>query len=182
MKALVVDDDRVLADVLAFTLRREGFEVVLAYNGEAGFQRWAEEEPDLVVLDVNMPKLDGFAVCRRIREEERGERQADTPLSCSPCEVKRMTSCTAWGWAPTITSPNRSARASLWRGLMPSCAGRARRLLPRYARWVNWTLDPSRRELSIGGRRSRLADSSGEPAPRLPDAQRRARSDRRSHH
>ena len=74
MKALVVDDDRVLADVLAFTLRREGFEVVLAHDGEAGFQRWADEEPDLVVLDVNMPRLDGFAVCRRIRA------QADTPI------------------------------------------------------------------------------------------------------
>ncbi|MGD8491268.1 MAG: response regulator transcription factor, partial [Anaerolineae bacterium] len=74
MKALIVDDDRVLADVLAFTLRREGFEVVLAHDGEAGFQRWADEEPDLVVLDVNMPRLDGFAVCRRIRA------QADTPI------------------------------------------------------------------------------------------------------
>lgn len=80
MKALVVDDDRVLADVLAFTLRREGFEVVLAHDGEAGFQRWAEEQPDLVVLDVNMPRLDGLAVCRRIREKERAERQADTPI------------------------------------------------------------------------------------------------------
>jgi DNA-binding response OmpR family regulator len=74
MKALIVDDDRVLADVLAFTLRREGFQVFLAYDGEAALARWAEEQPDLVVLDVNLPKLDGFAVCRRIREE------ADTPI------------------------------------------------------------------------------------------------------
>jgi DNA-binding response OmpR family regulator len=74
MKVLIVDDDRVLADVVAFTLRREGFEVSLAYDGEAALRRWAEEQPDLIVLDVNMPKLDGFAVCRRIRE------QADTPI------------------------------------------------------------------------------------------------------
>jgi DNA-binding response OmpR family regulator len=74
VKALVVDDDRVLADVLAFTLRREGFQVVQAYDGEAALQRWAEDRPDLIVLDVNMPRLDGFAVCRRIRE------QADTPI------------------------------------------------------------------------------------------------------
>jgi DNA-binding response OmpR family regulator len=74
MKALVVDDDRVLADVLAFTLRREGFEVVLAHDGAAALRCWTEEQPDLVVLDVNMPKLDGFAVCRRIRA------QADTPV------------------------------------------------------------------------------------------------------
>ena len=74
MKALIVDDDRVLADVVAFTLRREGFEVIQAYDGAAGLARWAEAQPDLVVLDVNMPKMDGFEVCRRIRA------QADTPI------------------------------------------------------------------------------------------------------
>jgi DNA-binding response OmpR family regulator len=74
MKVLVVDDDRVLADVVAFTLRREGFEIILAYDGAAGLQRWAEEQPDLLILDVNMPKTDGFEVCRRIRETD------DTPI------------------------------------------------------------------------------------------------------
>jgi DNA-binding response OmpR family regulator len=74
MKALIVDDDRVLADVLAFTLRREGFEIVMAYDGEIAVQRFTEEAPDLIVLDVNMPRLDGFAVCRRIRG------LADTPI------------------------------------------------------------------------------------------------------
>jgi len=74
MKALVIDDDRVLADLVAFTLRREGFQVIQGYDGETALQSWAKEQPDLVVLDVNLPKLDGFAVCRRIRE------QADTPI------------------------------------------------------------------------------------------------------
>lgn len=68
MKALVADDDRVLADVVAFTLRREGFEVILAYDGATALRRYADEQPDLVVLDINMPKMDGFTVCRRIRE------------------------------------------------------------------------------------------------------------------
>lgn len=68
MKALVVDDDRVLADLVAFSLRREGFEVIQAHEGEMALRRWAEEQPDLIILDLNMPKLDGFAVCRRIRE------------------------------------------------------------------------------------------------------------------
>jgi DNA-binding response OmpR family regulator len=74
MKALVVDDDRVLADVLMFTLRREGFQVIQAHDGEMALQRWADEQPDLIVLDVNLPKLDGFTVCQRIRA------QADTPI------------------------------------------------------------------------------------------------------
>jgi DNA-binding response OmpR family regulator len=67
MRALVVDDDRVLADVVAFTLKREGFQVIQAYDGEAALQRCADVEPDVIILDVNMPKLDGFSVCRRIR-------------------------------------------------------------------------------------------------------------------
>ncbi|HBY08811.1 MAG TPA: DNA-binding response regulator [Chloroflexi bacterium] len=77
MKALIVDDDRVLADVVAFTLRREGFEVIQAYDGVTGLARWTAEQPDLVVLDVNMPKMDGFEVCRRIRADKT---RADTPI------------------------------------------------------------------------------------------------------
>lgn len=72
MKALVVDDDRVLADLVAFTLRREGFQVIQAQDGASALQRWSEEQPDIVILDVNLPKvvpvLDGFTVCQRIRE------------------------------------------------------------------------------------------------------------------
>ena len=74
MKVLVVDDDRVLADVVAFTLRRDGFDVIQAYDGAAGLQRWRDEQPDLIILDVNMPKMDGFQVCRQIRSE------AETPI------------------------------------------------------------------------------------------------------
>jgi DNA-binding response OmpR family regulator len=62
MKALIVDDDRILADVVAFALRREGFEVIQAYDGVLALQRWVEESPDLIILDVNLPKMDGFAV------------------------------------------------------------------------------------------------------------------------
>ncbi|MBN1218625.1 MAG: response regulator transcription factor [Anaerolineae bacterium] len=74
MKALVVDDDRVLADVVAFTLRREGFEVTKVYDGEAALGEWTRDQPDLIVLDVNLPKLDGFAVCQQIRQQD------DTPI------------------------------------------------------------------------------------------------------
>jgi DNA-binding response OmpR family regulator len=78
MKALVVDDDRVLSDLVAFTLRREGFQVTQAYDGQSALQRWDQEQPDILMLDVNLPKtvpkLDGFAVCRIIRE------QSDTPI------------------------------------------------------------------------------------------------------
>lgn len=74
MKILVVDDDRVLADVITFMLHKEGFEVIQAYDGVVALERWENEDPDLLVLDVNMPKMGGFEVCRRIRA------QGDTPI------------------------------------------------------------------------------------------------------
>jgi DNA-binding response OmpR family regulator len=74
MKALIVDDDRVLADLVAFTLRREGFQVIKAYNGEMALKRWHDDQPELVVLDVNLPDIDGFALCHQMRQE------ADTPI------------------------------------------------------------------------------------------------------
>lgn len=74
MKVLVVDDDRVLAEILTFTLQRIGLEVIQAYDGRSAIQRWAEDEPDLIMLDVNLPDISGFDVCRQIRD------QASTPI------------------------------------------------------------------------------------------------------
>ena len=70
MKALIVDDDLVLADVLSFTLRRAGFQVVAAHDGQSALDTWRAEAPDLIVLDLNLPKLDGLEVCRRIRQHD----------------------------------------------------------------------------------------------------------------
>ncbi len=69
MKVLVVEDDLALSDVLAFTLRHAGFETITAHNGLDGLALWQKESPDLIVLDLNLPGLDGLAVCRRIRAE-----------------------------------------------------------------------------------------------------------------
>lgn len=74
MKILIIEDDLSLSDVLAFTLRRAGYETAVAFDGEAGLGKFQLEEPDLIVLDLNLPKLDGLAVCRRIRQI------ADTPI------------------------------------------------------------------------------------------------------
>ena len=74
MKVLVIDGDRVMADVVAYALQREGYEVFQAHDGISALERWAEVRPNLLILDVNLPKLDGFAVCQRIR------RESDTPI------------------------------------------------------------------------------------------------------
>lgn len=74
MKALVVDDDRALADLVAFTLRREGIQVTKAHNGQAAWKAWQADQPDFVVLDVNLPDTDGFTLCQQMRAE------ADVPI------------------------------------------------------------------------------------------------------
>lgn len=66
-KILVVDDERPIAEILKYNLENEGFEVVLAYDGEEALERVEQEAPDLILLDIMLPKKDGFAVCREIR-------------------------------------------------------------------------------------------------------------------
>lgn len=68
-KILVVDDDLALADVLAFTLRRAGFDVFLAHNGQDALEQYVRELPDLIVLDWMLPDMEGLEVCKRVRGE-----------------------------------------------------------------------------------------------------------------
>ena len=68
-KVLVVDDERVLAETIGYNLRREGYAAVAAYDGQEALQAARREKPDAVILDVMLPKLDGFEVCRALRRE-----------------------------------------------------------------------------------------------------------------
>src|SRR5438309_6389155 len=66
---MVADDDRDMVDMLSYWLKGHGYDVVRAFDGEQAIKRWRETLPDLVILDVQMPKLDGFEVCRQMRSE-----------------------------------------------------------------------------------------------------------------
>lgn len=68
MKILVVDDDADVVDITTYALRRKGYTVVAAFDGRQALERWKSEEPDLVLLDVMMPKGSGFDVCKTIRD------------------------------------------------------------------------------------------------------------------
>ncbi len=69
-KILVVDDDPNVQRLLQYTLKQEGYEVLSAVDGAEGFRLWASELPDLILLDVMLPKLDGYQVAQKIRAEE----------------------------------------------------------------------------------------------------------------
>ncbi|MBR3952652.1 MAG: response regulator transcription factor [Oscillospiraceae bacterium] len=68
-KILVTDDDRNICELLKIYLEKEGYSVVLAGNGEEALVKFDEEEPDIILLDVMMPRLDGWQVCREIRKK-----------------------------------------------------------------------------------------------------------------
>ncbi len=69
-KILVIDDDQNVQRLLRVTLKQEGFEVIVAGDGTEGLRLWASEAPGLILLDVNLPKVDGYQVATRIRESE----------------------------------------------------------------------------------------------------------------
>ena len=65
---LIVDDEKNIVDILSFNLKKEGYEITIAYDGEAALGEYSKKRPDLILLDVMLPYIDGFEVCRRIRE------------------------------------------------------------------------------------------------------------------
>ncbi len=69
-KILIVDDEPDILKVVQFRLSRRGYEVILATNGKEALEKIAQEKPDLVLLDVIMPVLDGLEVCKRLKEDE----------------------------------------------------------------------------------------------------------------
>lgn len=67
-KILVVDDEKNILDIIVFNLKNEGYETVSAADGEEAVRMQKEHNPDLILLDVMLPKMDGFTVCKTIRE------------------------------------------------------------------------------------------------------------------
>ncbi|WP_432661982.1 response regulator YycF [Wukongibacter baidiensis] len=67
-KILVVDDEKPISDIIKFNLVKEGFQVDVAFDGEEALRKVYQFHPDLILLDLMLPKLDGFQVCRKVRE------------------------------------------------------------------------------------------------------------------
>lgn len=67
-KVLIVDDEKPISDIIKFNLNKEGYETVTAYDGRAALAVFEEEQPDLVILDLMLPELDGLEVAKAIRK------------------------------------------------------------------------------------------------------------------
>lgn len=94
-KVLVADDDKNICELLRLYLVKEGFQVVLAGDGEEALARFSAENPDIILLDVMMPRLDGWQVCREIRKK------SECPIIRSLPRARPSTRCWVWNWAPT---------------------------------------------------------------------------------
>lgn len=148
MTILVVDDDRVLAEIMVFTLQRAGFEVIQAFDGATALRRWEEDDPSLIILDVNLPDIDGFTICRRIRE------QSDTPIILLTVrgEEDDIVHGLEIGADDYITKPYSPrqlvarAQAVLRRASAPASESTA----PATRQAADLTLDVNRREVSVG--------------------------------
>lgn len=68
-RILIIDDEKPIVDILTYNLQKEGYEIIEAYDGEHGYNRAMNDKPDLILLDVMLPKQDGLTVCRKIREK-----------------------------------------------------------------------------------------------------------------
>ncbi|SDZ51634.1 DNA-binding response regulator, OmpR family, contains REC and winged-helix (wHTH) domain [Evansella caseinilytica] len=67
LKILIIEDDPNIADLLQLYLEKEGYSVVIAYDGDEGLTRYYDETPDFIILDIMLPETDGWEVCRQIR-------------------------------------------------------------------------------------------------------------------
>jgi two-component system alkaline phosphatase synthesis response regulator PhoP len=89
-KILVVEDEKNIAKVVGYNLEKEGFEVVLAGDGEQALKLVREADPDLVILDLMLPKLDGLEVCRQIRADAKRARLPIIMLTAKTQETDRV--------------------------------------------------------------------------------------------
>lgn len=68
-KILIVDDEKPIVEVLKFNLEKDGYKTIEAYDGEQAVEMALTAKPDLIILDVMLPKMDGFTVCKKIRQK-----------------------------------------------------------------------------------------------------------------
>jgi len=113
MRVLTVDDSRTMRDLLRNALVRAGFDVVAAVDGEHGLEMLAESGADVIVTDINMPKLDGFGFIERVRENQahRGTPILVLTTESDPDKKDRARRAGATGWIVKPFNPDKLVEA-----------------------------------------------------------------------
>jgi CheY-like chemotaxis protein len=103
-RILICDDDPVILRLLQVNLELEGYDVVLAHHGEEAVRKSLEERPDLVILDIMMPRLDGYQACRQIKDREETK---DIPIIflSAKAQLSDIQKGKATGVADYVTKP-----------------------------------------------------------------------------
>lgn len=109
-RILVVDDEAAIADLVEVYLKNEGFEVCKCGTAAEALAAAASQPPDLAILDVMLPDMDGFTLCQRLRQEY------FWPILMLTAKVEDMDKIMGLTWGQTITSPSPLTRWSWWRG------------------------------------------------------------------
>lgn len=70
-KILIIDDEPDLVEMLSMRLEANGYQVIISFDGQEGFDKARAEEPDLIILDLMLPKIDGYKICRMLKLDEK---------------------------------------------------------------------------------------------------------------
>ncbi len=90
-KILVIEDDPSASRLVEYTLGQEGYQVIAAADGLEGLKKAREEHPDLIILDIMLPGLDGYEVCQRLRQEPKTIKLPILMLSAKAREIDKAT-------------------------------------------------------------------------------------------
>ncbi len=146
-RILLADDDLDLLDATAYVLRREGFNVVTATDGETALRRWRAVQPDLTLLDVRMPRLGGLEVCRRIRRSS----QAPIVLLTAADDEEHVLQGFRSGADDYVTKPFRPRElASRIRAVLRRHAGQAAAGAPAGILAAGLRLEPATHQVVVG--------------------------------
>jgi Response regulators consisting of a CheY-like receiver domain and a winged-helix DNA-binding domain len=68
-RVLIAEDEKPISDIIKFNLEKEGYEIITAYDGEDALKKALNEQLELIILDIMLPSMDGFEICKRVREK-----------------------------------------------------------------------------------------------------------------
>ena len=109
-RILIIEDETEIADLERDYLELSGFEVEIEHQGDVGLKRALTEDYDLFILDLMLPGMDGFEICREIR------RSKNTPVLMVSAKKDDIDKIRGWVWGLTTISPSPSPPASWWPG------------------------------------------------------------------